>query len=283
MHPNAVFCFKAGPPSVALLPFLYQTRTLALLFHQQVFHQHATRRAVHQSAEDASSPTTDSQASSFKISRVDPEYGQTAKDYAAEVASYPTFTEWRRSQLQSHLSSLETSHQQSHIFSKSNIDQYDPVSESAEETGDTLDDFGDSNAQEEYDMNSYRPGAPPKESTITESEKEAFNRIFSDIFKKLKGKDEATDPYQKNASLLVPNKRDAQETTVKLMDLAVKDATETNRREPVSFKPKEATGKPLDVDKRLRAEIEKYPPSLRQAASRALASVARRDVLDSGM
>lgn len=261
------------------LPFLYYTRTLAPLFSKR-------RRTPNKfySTSDVQPPPP-----SLKITRSteSPYFREKKRAYAEEVASYPSYGEWQKTkEPYKDLKTSRTSHNISTSFSRTNIDQFVPGAEPFEEDEDGENELNDeedpSNYGERqvYDLDSYRPGAPPKESTITDSERQAFNRIFSDILKGLK-----TKGHTKLEGSMGHNTGEARTETTSLMSDAVtewatRDATKKDRsgRPTVSFKF--LTEDPLSVQEKMQVEIEKYPASLRPAASKALASVARRDIFE---
>lgn len=225
----------------------------------------------------------DSRISFYAYSRYDTrpddhEYQDRRRAFAEEVASYPTIFEWQQSRAKPREGHFSPKPLQS--FSKStpkfDVDQFEQF-EPENSYNDVDEDQGNSYEEREtYDPNSYRPGAPPKESTITDSERQAFDRIFTDIYSRFKDRDHAAQQSKpKHADITA-----ARDAAAALMDKAAKATT--SGRTPLTFKQLENVDDLVLVQEKIRTEIEKYPPSLRPSASRALVSVARKDIAQKG-
>jgi len=259
----------------ACLPFLYHTKTLAPVFLKCPVRSASKsfRRPIHrpfssqapkpEEPEEPEDPEEDA-APSYDVAPSSPQLSEeeiaqqeldelekarvrreAKRAYAQEVASYPSFKEWKKSKKETEVFQSPRKSRPSKI-SRSEVDQFDPdirwveeneKGESFEEDNDPPNRYRDRGYEPgRFDMSSYRPGAPPKESTITESERLAFNRIFSDIFSKMKDKGLDTTQSRKYPPPITPNVGEAKRQTAELMREAVVESNAMDRAEESSLK-----------------------------------------------
>ncbi|KAK8903231.1 hypothetical protein QC760_008713 [Botrytis cinerea] len=237
--------------SSTMMPFLYQTRTIAGL-HRSIYSKRYRCRVL---------PSI--QGASFHTSLPRVKYESRHGIYDGEDNTGPQIrrraTPSRGGHSHSHRSRVrprvvadeyKLNLEKSELESEGNIAQSGVIG--FEEDDQTLIEYGT-----EIDALAS-PHYPQRESTITDSERHTFNRIFTDIFTR------------------------TQRTSLEDVDDGMKDMPPTNRENARNkldnIMEHSLSNKKHRSKKEQVAEISRYPPALRAAAARAIGLVLEEEL-----